>query len=55
MSGVIVVKPYFTGYRTRPCCSCCITLSEYDADANRLNRQLSWKDLGTQFQIQKAL
>ena len=30
-------------------------LSRYDADANRLFRQLYWKDLSTQFQMQKAL
>ena len=27
----------------------------YDADANRLFRQLNWKDLSTQFQMQEAL
>ena len=27
----------------------------YDADANRLIRQLDWKDLNTQFQIQKSI
>ena len=32
-----------------------LTFSRYDADANRLFRQLNWKDLSTQFQIQKAL
>ena len=32
-----------------------VTFSSYDADANRLIRQLDWKDLSTQFQIQKAL
>ena len=32
-----------------------LTISSYDADANRLIRQLDWKDLSTQFQIQKAL
>ena len=32
-----------------------LTFSRYDADANRLLRQLNWKDLSTQFQIQKAL
>ena len=32
-----------------------LTFSRYDAHANRLFRQLNWKDLGTQFQIQKAL
>ena len=32
-----------------------LTFSRYDADANRLFRQLNWKDLNTQFQIQKAL
>ena len=32
-----------------------LTFSSYDADANRLIRQLDWKDLSTQFQIQKAL
>ena len=29
-----------------------LTFSRYDADTNRLFRQLNWKDLGTQFQIQ---
>ena len=29
--------------------------SSYDADANRLIRQFDSRDLGTQFQIQKAL
>ena len=32
-----------------------LTFSRYDADANRLFRQLNWKDLSTQFQKQKAL
>ena len=32
-----------------------LTFSSYDADPNRLIRQLDWKDLSTQFQIQKAL
>ena len=32
-----------------------LTFSRYDADANRLFRQLNWKDLGTRFQVQKAL
>ena len=32
-----------------------LTFSRYDADANRLCRQLNWKELSTQFQIQKAL
>ena len=32
-----------------------LTFSSYDADANRLIRQLDWRDLSTQFQIQKAL
>ena len=32
-----------------------LTFSSYDADANCLIRQLDWKDLSTQFQIQKAL
>ena len=32
-----------------------LTFSRYDADANRLFRQLNWKDLSTQFQMQKAL
>ena len=31
-----------------------LTFSRYDADSNRLFRQLNWKDLSTQFQIQKA-
>ena len=31
------------------------TFSRYDADANCLFRQLNWKDLNTQFQMQKAL
>ena len=32
-----------------------LTFSRYDADANRSFRQLNWKDLNTQLQIQKAL
>ena len=32
-----------------------LTFSSYDADANRLIRQLDWNDLSTQIQIQKAL
>ena len=32
-----------------------LTFSRYDADANCLFRQLNWKNLSTQFQIQKAL
>ena len=32
-----------------------LTFSRYDADANLLFRQLNWKDLSTQFQMQKAL
>ena len=32
-----------------------LTFSSYDADANHLIRQLDWRDLSTQFQIQKAL
>ena len=32
-----------------------LTFSRYDAYANRLFRQLNWKDLSTQFQMQKAL
>ena len=32
-----------------------LTFSRYDAHANRLFKQLNWKDLSTQFQIQKAL
>ena len=32
-----------------------LTFSRYDAYANRLFRQLNWKDLSTQFQIKKAL
>ena len=32
-----------------------LTFSRYDADANRLFRQLNWKDLSTQFQMQEAL
>ena len=31
-----------------------LTFSRYDADSNRLFRQLNWKDLSTQFQMQKA-
>ena len=31
-----------------------LTFSRYDADANRLFRQLNWKNLSTQFQMQKA-
>ena len=37
------------------CAALVLTFSRYDADANRLFRQLNWKDLSTQFQIQKAL
>ena len=32
-----------------------LTFSSYDADANRLIRQLDWRDLSAEFQIQKAL
>ena len=32
-----------------------LTFSRYDVDANRFFRKLNWKDLSTQFQIQKAL
>ena len=32
-----------------------LVFSRYDADANRLFRQLNWKDLSTQFQLQKTL
>ena len=32
-----------------------LTFCRYDAYANRLFKQLNWKDLSTQFQIQKAL
>ena len=32
-----------------------LTFSRYDADANLLFRHLNWKDLSTQFQMQKAL
>ena len=32
-----------------------LTFSRYDADANHLFRQLNWKDLSTQFQIEKAV
>ena len=32
-----------------------LTCSRYDAYTNRLFKQLNWKDLSTQFQIQKAL
>ena len=35
--------------------SCVLTISRYDADANRLFRPLNWNDLSTQFQMQKAL
>ena len=31
-----------------------LTFSRYDADSSRLFRQLNWKDLSTQFQMQKA-
>ena len=53
-------KLCLTGYpeASESCCSCSILLSafsRYDADANRLFRQLNWKDLSTQFQIQNAL
>ena len=37
------------------CAARVLTFSSYDADANRLIRQLDWRDLSTQFQIQKAL
>ena len=37
------------------CAARLITFSSYDADANSLIRQLHWRDLSTQFQIQKAL
>ena len=32
-----------------------LTFSSHDADATRLIRQLDWRDLSTEFQIQKAL
>ena len=32
-----------------------LTFSRCDAYANRLFKQLNWKDLSTQFQVQKAL
>ena len=32
-----------------------LTFTRHDVDAKRLFRQLKWKDLNTQFQIQKAL
>ena len=32
-----------------------LTFSRYNTDAKRLFRQLNWKDLSTQFQMQKAL
>ena len=32
-----------------------LTFSRYDDDANRSLRQLNWKDLSTQFQMQKVL
>ena len=32
-----------------------LTFSRYCTDANRLFRQLNWKDLSTHFQMQKAL
>ena len=32
-----------------------LTFSRYDVDANRFFGKLNWKDLSTQFQIQKAL
>ena len=32
-----------------------LTFSSYDVNANRLIRQLDWKDLSTQFQIHKAI
>ena len=31
-----------------------LTFSRYNADSSRLFRQLNWKDLSTQFQMQKA-
>ena len=37
------------------CAARVLTFSRYDADDNHLFRQISWKDLSTQFQIQKAL
>ena len=52
-----LVKHYLTGYRsfrTVPLARV-LTFSSYDADANRLIRQLDWKDLSTQFQIQKSI
>ena len=41
--------------RLQNCAARVLTFSRYDADANHLFRQISWKDLSTQFQIQKAL
>ena len=35
--------------------ACVLTISRYDADANRIFRQLNWKDLSTHFQMKKAL
>ena len=37
------------------CAACILTFSSYDADANCLIQQLDWRDLSTQFQLQKAL
>ena len=37
------------------CAARVLTNSSYDADANPLIRQLDWRDLSTQLQIQKAL
>ena len=34
--------------------ACVLTFFRYDGYANRLFKQLNWKDLSTQFQIQKA-
>ena len=55
LCGVVVEKLSLTGYSSFRTVLLVLTFSRYDADANRLFRQLNWKDLSTQFQIQKAL
>ena len=54
-SGVIVEKLCLTGYKSFRTVLLVLTISRYDADASRLFRQLNWKDLSTQFQMQKSL
>ena len=56
LSGVIVVKTLFDRpQKLENHAACVLTYFRYDADANCLIRQLSWKDWSTQFQIQEAL